>query len=192
MMIHRKESLILTTIEVIDQLGIQGFTTKEVAKRQGVSEGTLFRHFSTKNDLLMGVLDYYSKFDEDIIESTQLKGLSPIDAIIYFVKAYAEYYENYPAITSIAQSYDILTCAPNLKERIISIFSKRTNFIKSLIEEAKAQGDILPAVNSEHLAYIINGLRREICLKWRLNKYDFSLKEETLSALKMILSALSI
>ena len=46
--LHRKEQLILTAIEIIDEIGIQRLTTREIAKRQQISEATIFRHFKIK------------------------------------------------------------------------------------------------------------------------------------------------
>lgn len=185
--IHTKERLILTTIEVIDELGIQGFSTKEVTRRLGVSEGTLFKHFKTKNELLIAVLDYYSQYDRDIFESIRLKSLRPKEAMIYYVNSYVEYYENYPAITAITQSYDILTCDTKLEDSIKNIIQDRSNFLRNLIEQAQNENEINSSIKSQMLVDIINGFRNEICLRWRLNKYNFSLKEETISTLKVVL-----
>jgi AcrR family transcriptional regulator len=91
-LLHRKEYLVLTAIDIIDELGIQGLTTREIAKRQNVSEATIFRHYKNKNDLLLAVLDYYKQFDTDIFQSIQLTQIKPMDAIRYYVMEYAEYY----------------------------------------------------------------------------------------------------
>lgn len=189
--LHTKEKLILATIDVINDLGIQGFSTKEVTKRVGLSSGTLFKHFKTKNDLLIAVLDHYSQYDSDIIESIKLKKLSSVDAIMYYANRYAEYYENYPAITAITQSYDILTCDPKLKDYIKSIIINRHDFLKEMIEKAQRKGEISSNIESEMLVDIINGFRREVCLKWRLSKYNFSLKDKIISTLKIVLEAFS-
>jgi Transcriptional regulator len=189
-LIHRKDRFVITAIEILDELGIQGLSTREIARRQGVSEATLFRHFQNKNDLLVAVLDFFSQFDDDIIQSIKIKHFLPDEAIFYFVNSCTEYYENYPAITSILQSFDILNNVPELTEKVKSIFIKRADLLKQLVEEAKSIGEIPYDIDSENLACIISGFCREICLKWRLENYQFSLKEKTLSTLKMLLDAL--
>lgn len=189
--LHTKERLILATIDVINDFGIQGFSTKKVTKRVGISSGALFKHFETKNALLIAVLDYYSQYDNDIIESIELKKMAPKEAITYYINRYAEYYENYPAITAITQSYDILTCDPKLGNYIKPIILSRFNFLKKMIERAQEKGEIRADIESEMLVDIINGSRREICLNWRLSEYNFSLRDKTLSTLEVILEAFS-
>lgn len=185
--LHRKERIIITTIDIIDEIGILSLSTREIARRQGVSEATLFRHFKSKNDILIAVLDYFSQFDTDIYQSTILKKLKPIDAVIYYVTANTEYYENYPAITSIMQIFDVLKGEQGLTDKINEIKNRSTHYLKLLIEEAQLVGNLRVEIDSEILALMISGLCREICLTWRLSGKNFSLKEKTLIALKLLL-----
>ncbi len=190
-LLHRKDSLVLTTIEVIDELGIQGLSTREIAKRQGISEATLFRHYRTKNELLMAVLDFYSQYDSDIVKSIHLKNLLGREAVFFWMNSYVEYYENYPAITSITQVYDVLTNDESLSEKINEIFNYRNNSLAELVEQAKEAGHIKTELSTQSIVDTIIGLKMFNCLKWRLKKFDFSLKQTTLSALTMILDSIS-
>ena len=185
--LHRKDRLLITTVEIIDELGIQGLSTREIAKRQGVSEATLFRHYKSKNELLIAVLDYFSQFDGEIFNSTKLKSLKPTEAIYYFIGATAEYYENYPAITSIMQLMDVLRYEAELSDKVNEIYENRISIIKQLIIDAQLSGEIRSDTDSENLSVMISGFCREICLKWRLEDRKFSLKQRTLSALDIFL-----
>lgn len=191
-LLHRRESLILTTIEVLDELGIQGLSTREIARRQGVSEATIFRHYKTKNDLLLAMLDYNSMYDSDIIASIRIKKLGLRAAITYFISSFAEYYENYPAITAISLACDVLASDPLLEAKIKDSFSTRIGFIKELIAENQNSARINQNLDSEKISYLIWGSFMTICVNWRFKKYNFSLKEYTLSTLNMTLDAFQI
>jgi len=179
-------------IEVISEQGLQGLTTREVAKRQGISESTIFKHYNTKNELILAVLEYFSQYDQAIIESLGLKEFKPIEAITFFVEAYVTYYENYPEITAITLSYEGLMREAELCAVVKRIFTKRVNTIQSLIEDAKRQNEILKDVDTESLVDLIIGLERVVILRWRLENCSFSLKEHTLTALKMLLDVFKI
>jgi AcrR family transcriptional regulator len=188
-LLHRKERLVITTVEVIDELGIQRLSTREIAKRQGVSEATLFKHFKSKNELLLAVLEHFCKFDADIFQSTRLKKLRSKEAIIYMINSFVEYYESYPAVTSIIQVFDVLRSDPELADRAKIIYEKRTNYIKQLLEDAQKACEIPSTIDIDSLSYIILGFCREICLKWRFDGRSFSLRDKTLSTLRLILDA---
>jgi AcrR family transcriptional regulator len=48
-----REKLLQATIDVLQERGYSGLTTKEVAQRAGFSNGALMHHFSTKADLVI-------------------------------------------------------------------------------------------------------------------------------------------
>lgn len=190
--LDRKDSLILTAIEVLDEYGIQGLSTREIAKRQGVSEATLFRHYNKKSDLILAMLDFDSKYDSDIMVSVRIKNLKLRAAITYFVNSYAEYYENYPAVTAVSQDYNVFACDSVLSEKVKNSQFTKLCFLEEIILEAQKVGEISKGIDSEKLSYLIWGSFMSICLNWRLSKFNFSLKESVLSTLSMTLDAFEI
>lgn len=191
-LIHRRERLILTTIDIIDELGIMGLSTREIAKRQNVSEGTIFRHFVSKTELLNAVLLYYSQFDDDIYQSTKLKKLNAVESIYFLVKTHMEYYENYPAITSILLNLEVLRYEPELMVTINNIMEKRTGMLSELIIAAQNSAEIRRDIDCDITAMMITGIIREACLKWRMKAKSFPLKEKTVEALSILVESIRI
>jgi len=187
--LHRRDSLINTTIDILDDLGIQGLSTREIAKREGISEATLFRHYKNKNDLLVAVLDYFSKFDEDLFHSVKLMNLNSYAAIRFYIGSSVEYYENYPALTSIMQLLYAFRYEKDLTDKVNEILSNRYNFIKNLINEGKDKGEILDVSQSDKLTDLICGVVLEICLRWRCSGCKFSLKQQTIVTLDLVFNA---
>lgn len=188
-LIHRKERVILTAIEIISDLGIRGLSTREIARRQEVSEGTLFKHFKSKNEILIGVLDHYSQYDKDIFESVKIKKMNFIDSTNYFINSYAEYYENYPEITAITQLYEVFLRDPNLSEKIKEIYNSRHNKMVEIIDIAKEADELDANFNSIHMSDSILGFFYGACLRWRLQGFNFSLQNYTLEGLDRILKS---
>lgn len=48
--------ILKAAIELISEKGYYNTSTSEIAKRAGVAEGTIFRHYSTKKDLLVAIV----------------------------------------------------------------------------------------------------------------------------------------
>jgi AcrR family transcriptional regulator len=186
-LLHRKDSIINSTIAALSELGIQNLSTKEIAKREGVSEGTLFRHYKNKSEILLAVLDHYSQFDDDIIQTCVNRKLTSIDAIRNYFLSYSEFYTNYPEITSILLAYDSLMCDQQLSDKVKSIINKRTNFIQKTIEKAIEMGELKENINSRYLTDLLVGGFGASCLRWRMEKHGFSLKERIVSMINMLL-----
>ncbi len=53
----RKEQILSAAVEVFAELGFERATTRAIAKRAGVAEGTIFNYFPTKRDILVCVLE---------------------------------------------------------------------------------------------------------------------------------------
>ncbi|MBC7958555.1 MAG: TetR/AcrR family transcriptional regulator, partial [Vallitaleaceae bacterium] len=130
----RKESIVLTAIDLMNEFGVQALSTKEIAKREGISEGAVFKHYPRKSDLVLAVLDYFSKYDKDIYEAIEKRGLKPKEAIAYVIDAYATYYQGYPAITAITQAYDEMRYSPVLVGKIDAILRTRLDAFRKLVE----------------------------------------------------------
>lgn len=55
-MTEKQRRVVEAALEVFAEKGFAGASTSEIAKRAGVAEGTIFRHYKTKKDLLIGVV----------------------------------------------------------------------------------------------------------------------------------------
>ncbi|WP_459929245.1 TetR/AcrR family transcriptional regulator [Desulfosporosinus burensis] len=62
---ERRQDILEAALKVFTIKGYNGSTTAEIARAAGVAEGTIFRHFATKKELLVGVLK--PKFLDGII-----------------------------------------------------------------------------------------------------------------------------
>lgn len=53
---EKEQKILLAAINVFSEKGFSAATTSEIAKNAGVAEGTIFRYFKTKKDILRGIL----------------------------------------------------------------------------------------------------------------------------------------
>ncbi|WP_376701230.1 TetR/AcrR family transcriptional regulator [Listeria booriae] len=54
-MSEKKKKIVAAAIELFAERGFAATSTSEIAKRAGVAEGTIFRHYKTKKDLLTSI-----------------------------------------------------------------------------------------------------------------------------------------
>lgn len=53
---ERREQILAAATQVLVEKGFNGATTKEIAVRAGIAEGTIFRYFKTKKDILLALI----------------------------------------------------------------------------------------------------------------------------------------
>ncbi|MBU3099462.1 MULTISPECIES: TetR/AcrR family transcriptional regulator [Clostridium] len=188
-LISRKDSVVITTVEIISELGIQGLTSKEIAKREKISEGTLFSHFKNMNEIILAVLKYHTELDASIIETVEKKNLSSIEAIRLFASIYSENYENYPESTCLINISGMLLHQGELVKKEAEIIDKRIIYFRILMEKAQKSDNLNPVIDSRILTDLMIGSFLAIVYRWRKSDYKFKFKEQVLSTLDVFLEA---
>ena len=185
--LKRKERIVLTALDIINDLGFQGLSTKEICKREGISEGALYKHYQSKKDVILAVLDQYALYDSDIEETIENSEMSVSESISFFVMKFAEYYENYPAMTAIFASHNFLRYEEGLAEKNKEIYDSRFLIVKTIIDKGIKKGEVKSSDDSDCLTDIILGTCYTMLLTWRMSNYSFSLRERVASALNHII-----
>lgn len=178
-LIHRKERIIYTAIEVMNELGVQALSTKRIAKYQKMSESTIFKHFDNKVELMDAVLQFYAQYDNDLIETIESGDMKGQTGIRFFIGALMTYYGGYPAITAITQGLDEMRYIPELEHRVESIIRMRHGIIRRLVVEAKQSGEVSHDIDEGILTNIIIGSNQNLIREWRMKSFAFDLKNES-------------
>ena len=53
---ERQKNILAAATEIFAEKGFAATSTREIAKKAGVAEGTIFRHYKTKKDLLLSIV----------------------------------------------------------------------------------------------------------------------------------------
>jgi hypothetical protein len=115
-----------------------------------------------------------------------------VESIHYCLNTYATYYENYPSITAIIQTYEVLRYEPELREKVERIIGDRTDFMMQLAEAAILAGEMTPRADSRQLSLMIWGYFREVCMKWRIDEFAYPFRERVQEGASMILEAFRV
>ena len=71
----KKTDVIDAALALFMRKGIKATTTRDIALRAGISEGTIYRHFHSKEDLAESIfednLDYFWKYLKGYLKNTK-------------------------------------------------------------------------------------------------------------------------
>lgn len=187
--LSRKEQIILTTISLIHEIGINNISMKEIGRREGVTEASLYKHFKNKEDLISAVMEYYERYDSFVYHTLENNDEDAIENIVRYFTIYAEYYSNYKEITSLIHSYDVLAYDSNFTKRSSKLIEQKISFISELVHKGQEQKILIEEIQPENLANILLGSFKQIISLWRRRDYMFSLKEKEEETINNILKA---
>ncbi|MBP2627663.1 MAG: putative transcriptional regulator, TetR family [Firmicutes bacterium] len=185
--LKRKEKIIITAIDLLDEAGINGLTTKEIARRQNITEPAIYKQFGSKKDIVMAILDRSASFDELIKNTIIDNKIVGKAGILYFATAYAEYYQNYPQITTAMFSFDMFRYDVDLLGKMNHIVNERLEVIFDLVTKGAADQEIPADVDIQALTDAIFGIIWSTTFIWQMGGCIFDLKARIVQAVKLIL-----
>ena len=185
--LKRKERLLISAIRLLDETGLAGMTTRELAKREGISEPAVYRHFDGKAKVLLAILERFAEFDEGLAATVSENNMAPIEAIRHVCDAYAGYYSGYPEIASVMFSMDLWKYGTMLDERMKEIFHARRELISGLLRMAAAQGDLPADAELEGLSDLLAGVVATATRQWNLMDRSYDLRMRVRSMLDWVL-----
>ena len=179
---ERQKTIIDVAINIIHEGGYESLSIREIAKRVKISEPAIYRHFLNKEDIILGILNRISDFDQQLIESIEKKN-TPQDKLTEFIFFHFQFLEKNWNMTSIIFSEDLFTQSAILKEKLMRILAHRQKLIIEIIDDAKNKTKVKDVDNSE-LSKIIIGMIRMTVLEWKLSGFSFSLLKKGISITK--------
>jgi AcrR family transcriptional regulator len=87
-----KNKIVKATMEIMEKSGFNNMTIQEINERAGVSVGTFYHYFKTKEDVfyeLYRKADNY--FEEEVDRRLYAKDLTTRERIVYYVSLYAQF-----------------------------------------------------------------------------------------------------
>lgn len=185
--LHRKDTMLISAIDILDKGGIQGLTTKEIAKAEGVTEAAVYKHYTGKQEIVAAILERFASFDEQICATIRQQDMSEEEGLLFYAKAYAEYYQGYAQIATLLFSFDVFRYDPELKQSMKRTMENRRAFLEDFIAGCRAksgqQGNMTPAV----LANLILGCIWSSTYYWKLDDDSRDLKTEILAGVQALL-----
>lgn len=155
--VNRKDRIIASALEIISEAGLASLTTKTLAMKENMSESLLYRYFGGIEEVLVEVVDNFTKFDNSIIATIEAKDISHLDKILEILKTFSTYYSGYKEIAAVVLNYEEFLHNVNTREAIATCITVRTNFIRKEIEAAIREREIVDIFTPEELADIFMG-----------------------------------
>ncbi|OGI18617.1 MAG: hypothetical protein A2287_04170 [Candidatus Melainabacteria bacterium RIFOXYA12_FULL_32_12] len=174
----RQNEIINVSIKLIAESGIQNLTIKHLSEKLGISEPAIYRHYKSKLDILLGILDYFqdsTNLGFNRIYESKLSNIKKLKAI--FIERCQEFAER-PELAKVIFSEEIFQNDKRLSEKVTSIMKTHHVIIHKIIEEAQKNNEIRSDIPKEHIAPIIVGTLRLLVTRWRLNNFEFDITQQ--------------
>ena len=185
---ERQIEIIEAATKRIDEHGIQDLTIKTLAADLNLSEAALYRHFKSKNEILLGLLTYFieeMKGRLDTILSN--KDRSPSELLKDLFDSQLKTFVQKPSVVSVIFSESIFQFNIELSSTVSSMMELMQNHIESIVKKGQANGSFSKIVGVSTTTTIIMGGMRITVLKWKLSGHKSDLIKDGNKVLNGIL-----
>ncbi|MBE5923468.1 MAG: TetR family transcriptional regulator [Lachnospiraceae bacterium] len=166
--VNRKDRIIASAIEIISEAGLSSLSTKTLAMKENMSESLLYRYFGGIDEVLVEVVETFTKFDKGIIATLEAKDIPHFDKAMEFTKTLSTYYAGYKEISAIVLNYEELLHNVNTREAMAACLLERMAFMRREFTMAIEEGEIVDTFTPEELTNMVFGTMYRALLNRRL------------------------
>ena len=171
-----KEKIYNAAMSILKKKGYAYLTVSNICKVAGVSNGTFFYHFKTKDDLFnYYTFENFAKFRRSRHFDEAVKDLSIKERIIRFYDYWADYMAEI-GLDFFSNFYHTKNYALDVrlwnKRKPVSIW----NYPGECLDEAKAAGELRDGTDVNHCAEVLGTIIKGIAFDWCLSGAAFEMK----------------
>jgi AcrR family transcriptional regulator len=172
----RRREITTATLEILSEQGMHAWTTSALAARVGVSEATLFRHFRSKDeilisafrDLVQSIKSRVAEFDGPGAPWERVRGL------VFHVLDFVQETGGGPLIIMTGEAIRIL---PAVREDVLETRLLFRDKLIELVQDALVDVDRQEELRAGDVADLIIAVVHSTGLRWVLSDGTISLRE---------------
>lgn len=162
---NSKGNILLAATNVFAEQGFEGSSVDDIALAAGVAKGTIYYHFSSKEEILFevinsGILNFAEKARLSLVDI-----VSPKLKIEALIEAQLDYFCQYQNFCRVFLS-EIWRIESYWKKSVKALQDNYLTIINEIIKEGQASGDFRPELSERVLTFIFFNLIAIASLDW--------------------------
>ena len=151
----RRRQIADAALRVIAERGLARFTSVAIAREVGVSDAALFRHFASKQAIVLAAID---RVEEVLFEGFPPRQSDPIDRLGAFFRRRIEVIRAHPGVARLVGSEQLAQAAPPAGVARVESFRGRSRaFVRRCLAEAHRRGLLAGGLGPDEAAVLVLG-----------------------------------
>ncbi len=182
----RQLELIEAASRLLTTSGVNGLTIKNLAKEMKFSESAIYRHFSSKEEIILAMLDYLAERIDDRLSSIP-QTMNPEENFRALFMEQFNFFSKNPHFVVAVFSDGLMEESKRINVAILKLMAVMMKHLMPILTDGQHINVFTKAIDLEDLVHIVMGAFKLQMFKWRLLNFEFDLKE---SGNKMVESIL--
>ncbi len=174
---ERQQQIVETAIKIIANKGIQNLTTKNIAAEIGISEPAIYRHFSSKLEILKAVITNFQIKMQPASEKLK-EFLNSISKIESFILEHLKIINLNPDFAKVIFSEANFQNEENLILKMNNMMNQSHKILETIVQSGQKKDEIRSDINSLSIVRMIIGSMRLLVTQWSMSGMIFNLETE--------------
>ena len=182
----RQFEIIEAAGRILSASGVGGLTIKNLAQAMKFSESAIYRHFDSKEEIVVAMLGYLAEnMDERLnkVISSQQNPLENLEAI--FLDQF-DFFSKNPHFVVAVFSDGLMEASQKTNAAILRIMEVKMKHLMPVIKQGQQQGLFTNAITAEEMQHIVMGSFRLQMFKWRIANFQFDIQKQGATMLHAI------
>ncbi len=169
---QRQDEIIKTAFELIANKGVQKLTIKNLAAEIGISEPAIYRHFSSKREILEQIVEGFINMRNETWREALVLGKTAKESIFYFFELQAKKIEAFPSFSIALFPEEVFRNDEELLKQVQELIETTIENIKNIINRGIKNKEISKNVHEETICFMLIGGFRMLVSAWKRDEKD--------------------
>ncbi|MFZ1320298.1 MAG: TetR/AcrR family transcriptional regulator [Ignavibacteria bacterium] len=171
----RQLEIIKAAGKILSASGVSGLTIKNLAKEMKFSESAIYRHFESKEDIIITMLNYLATSMDERLRLVNLRESSPEVKFTNLFQNQFSFFKANPHFVVAVFSDGLMEESQQINESILNIMSVKMRHLLPIILEGQQKKVFTNTLTAEELIHIVMGTFRLQMYKWRVENFQFDI-----------------
>ncbi|HEU5050303.1 MAG TPA: TetR/AcrR family transcriptional regulator [Gemmatimonadales bacterium] len=183
---ERRIEIVRAAIAIIAEQGLRELKTAELARRLGVSEATIFRHFGSMEEILVAAVRYEAALLRDRIEAFEGSG-TPWERAEQLVLSLLDFFEETGGGPIVIVTGQVIRLSPEIREIAMKTIGLVRRRLAALANEAV--GRERAAASGEQVANLLIAVIQSSALRWVMSERKWPMRANAEGMLEVLRQA---
>ena len=188
----RQKEIIDSAGRILTQSGVSGLTTKKLAKEMGFSEAAIYRHFSSKEEIILSLLRYLGENMDSRLAEVIHSGANPEENLLGVFRSQFQFFEQNPHFVVAVFSDGLLEESEQINQAILNLMQIKMKYLMPIILAGQQEGYFTRKVSADELVHITLGAFRLHMFKWRISNFKMNIQQSGTQMIQSILNLIKV
>lgn len=164
--------------KILSTSGVSGLTIKNLAQEMKFSESAIYRHFTSKEEIVVAMLGYLAENMDERLQNVISNHKNPLENLESIFLDQFAFFAKYPHFVVAVFADGLLDASQNINAAIFRIMQVKMKHLMPVVMQGQQQGFFTNAITTEELMHIIMGSFRLQMFKWRIANFQFDIERQ--------------